>query len=104
MLFRTSWTSVYPPLIGYQCARNRVRSVSFEFAVKISITTHTFDRNYERWKGSPTDNALVGCYVLRKTLGLSADLKAKIKHTVFNTSAADPADLERTGEAQPRLI
>ncbi|GBP51292.1 Actin-binding protein IPP [Eumeta japonica] len=55
-------------------------------------------------KGSPTDNALVGCYVSRKTLGRSADLNMKIKHTVFNTSAADLADLERTGEAQPRLI
>ncbi|GBP75337.1 hypothetical protein EVAR_38401_1 [Eumeta japonica] len=59
-----------------------------------SVLQGTFKQNYERSKGSPTDNALVGCYVLRKTLGRSANLKVKIKRTVFNTSAADLADLE----------
>ncbi|GBP80201.1 hypothetical protein EVAR_100078_1 [Eumeta japonica] len=44
-------------------------------------------------KGYPTDNALVGCYVLGKTLGRSADLKVK-NETLFYTSAADLAYME----------
>ncbi|GBP62611.1 hypothetical protein EVAR_46450_1 [Eumeta japonica] len=44
-------------------------------------------------KGYPTDNALVGCYVLGKTLGHSADLKVK-NETLFYTSAADLAYME----------
>ncbi|GBP11443.1 hypothetical protein EVAR_64013_1 [Eumeta japonica] len=44
-------------------------------------------------KGYPTDDALVGCYVLGKTLGRSADLKVK-NETLFYTSAADLAYME----------
>ncbi|GBP23929.1 hypothetical protein EVAR_17566_1 [Eumeta japonica] len=40
-------------------------------------------KDVETMKGYPTDNALVGCYVLGKTLGRSADLKVKMKHTVL---------------------
>ncbi|GBP04573.1 hypothetical protein EVAR_98942_1 [Eumeta japonica] len=37
----------------------------------------TFDSNS---KGYPTDDALVGCYVLGRHSGRSADLKVKMKH------------------------
>ncbi|GBP84847.1 hypothetical protein EVAR_69423_1 [Eumeta japonica] len=43
------------------------------------LFVQTFDSNS---KGYPTDDALVGCYVLGKTLGRSADLKVK-NETLF---------------------
>ncbi|GBP11449.1 hypothetical protein EVAR_92948_1 [Eumeta japonica] len=60
------------------------RAVAFRVFTLPSIAT---------LKGYPTDDALVGCYVLGKTLGRSADLKVK-NETLFYTSAADLAYME----------
>ncbi|GBP64425.1 hypothetical protein EVAR_19877_1 [Eumeta japonica] len=54
-------------------------------------------------KGYPTDNALVGCYVLGKTLGRSADLKVKNETHCF-TLLLSIWLIWSELEAQPRLI